>query len=132
MIRTRRRPLAATLWLCAFLPIGCAPSGGSPSDSEVNASALPGLIEGLKSPDSAVRVSSAIAIGRIGPTAEAAVPSLIATLKDRDVSVRAAAAFSLGQIGSNAKTAVPELESLSKQTGPLRDVAQKALKEIKG
>lgn len=91
---------------------------------------MPRLIVELKLKDPTARVKAAVAIGEIGPGAKEAVPALVATLKDRDVSVRAAAAYSLGQIGPDAKGALPELKSLTRQPGPLRDVAAKAVEQI--
>jgi HEAT repeat protein len=111
--------------------IGCGHSGSVPAEAKVSADAVPELIRGLESPDPNARVRSAASIGRIGPDAKQAVPALTTALKDPDPSVQAAAAYSLGQIGPDANAALPELEPLSRTTGPLSEVAAKAITQIK-
>ncbi len=64
------------------------------------------LSESLKDADPQAREAAALALGRIGPAAEAAVGPLVAAFSDDDLYLRGAAAVALGQIG---QAAVPAL-----------------------
>ncbi len=83
--------------------------------------ALPLLIEMLKEKPtttrellSFTRMDAAIAVGRIGPAAEAAVPALAGALQDLRPWVRGQAALALGQIGPAGKAALPDLRRVLK------------------
>jgi len=123
-------PIAIAL-VCAILPTGCGRTAPVPADAKINAAAVPELIRGLQSPDPTARARSAASLGRIGPDAKEAVSALTTALKDTDPSVQAAAAYSLGQIGPDAGEALAELEPLTRRGGPLREVAAKAVSQIK-
>jgi HEAT repeat protein len=66
------------------------------------AAAVPTLIEGLASPDVAVRWRAAAALGRVGPVARKAVPALTRALNDADPAVRRWAADSLRRVRAEA------------------------------
>jgi HEAT repeat protein len=73
------------------------------------ASGIPALIAAIKDQDSTVRGWSILALGEIGPEAQAAVPALTEALLDKSIRVRQVAAAALGRIGPKAKSAVPAL-----------------------
>jgi HEAT repeat protein len=72
-------------------------------------SGIPALIAALKDQNSTVRRWCILALGEIGPEAEAAVPALTEALLDKTIRVRQGAAAALGRIGPKAKSAVPAL-----------------------
>ena len=75
----------------------------------IGAAAVPALIEGLRSPDPAVRLKAVEVLGRMGPDAQDAVPDLVRLLDDPDEAIRKAATRTLGRIGPPAQEAVPAL-----------------------
>lgn len=77
--------------------------------SRIGEAAVPALVEGLRSPDAAMRQQSADTLARIGPSAAKAVPALVELLEDSDPRVRKSAARALGQVGPAAAEAVPSL-----------------------
>jgi HEAT repeat protein len=85
----------------------------------IGPSAIPQLIELLKSPEPDVRLIAAQVLARMGSDAKDAVPHLIPLLKDRDERIRKAAARTLGRIGPDAAAAVPELmQALLEESRP--------------
>ncbi|MDZ8082365.1 MAG: HEAT repeat domain-containing protein [Nostoc sp. DcaGUA01] len=77
--------------------------------SQCKVSAVPALIEALKSQRENIRANAALAIGEIGTKAIAAIPALIKLLKDESNAVRLNAAYALGQMGWAAEPAIPTL-----------------------
>ncbi|UCG67572.1 MAG: HEAT repeat domain-containing protein, partial [Deltaproteobacteria bacterium] len=78
-----------------------------------------------------VRISAAVALGKIGSEAKEAVPSLIKALGDSDPGMRYRAAEALGKIGSEAKEAVPALlKALGDNEPEVYMVADSAIAEI--
>ena len=75
----------------------------------IGATAVPRLLESLRSPNPQLRWQATRVLGRIGPDAATAVPELVRLLSDEDPRVRLAAARALGQIGPNAASSVPAL-----------------------
>jgi hypothetical protein len=75
----------------------------------IGAAAVPALIEGLRSPDPAVRLKAVEVLGRMGPDAKDAVPDLVRLLDDPEEPIRRAATRTLGRIGPPAQEAVPAL-----------------------
>ena len=76
--------------------------------AELGDSAVPGLIDALGKPRSAV--SACLALGEIGPAASPAVPTLVKLLNvGRNGDLRREAALTLGAIGPGASAAVPPL-----------------------
>ena len=75
-----------------------------------------GLSRALKHPDARVQKQAAVALGHLGPAAEAAIPGLIKTLRAERAPnkvyvypTRQEAAKALGRIGPAAESAVPAL-----------------------
>jgi HEAT repeat protein len=77
-------------------------------DSDI-AREIPALVAALKDEDSMVRSWSILALGEIGPEAEAAVQALTVALHDKTNRVRKRAAAALGRVGPKAKAAVQAL-----------------------
>lgn len=71
-------------------------------DPKLIKTALPILLEGLHSPESAVRSSAVDALGDLGPLSKAAVPDLLNLLKDKDASLRDRAGRALRRIDKEA------------------------------
>jgi HEAT repeat protein len=96
--------------------------------SEVK-SAIPALLEGLKSKEVNIRRNAAFALGEIGAEAEPAVNDLAhALIKDSDREVRRNAAFALGEIGPPS---IPFLiEGLNDRDSQIRRNASAALVRI--
>ena len=65
-----------------------------------NPAALPGLGQALKDADTHVRKLAALALGDLGPQAQAAVSALLEALNDPEASVRRRSAMALGEVGS--------------------------------
>jgi serine/threonine protein kinase/HEAT repeat protein len=88
------------------------------------------LLEALRDPAS--RWIAVVALGQIGPTAQAAVPALVEALEDPELAVRWDAAKALGKMGPAAARAVPALAAvLHEQDDPIvRQRAVVALGEI--
>jgi HEAT repeat protein len=101
---------------------------------------VPALVEVLDGPgDDALRASVALALGEIGPSAEAAVPALVALLKrpeggDSEAAItrRANAARALAAIGPAARAARPALERAARDDSSdrVRRQAQDAVRRI--
>jgi HEAT repeat protein len=66
-------------------------------------------IKKLGDEEAAVRREAVMALGAIGPEAEAAVPGLLRALDDDDTGVRQEAMTTLGHIGPAARAAIPAL-----------------------
>ncbi len=105
-----------TIWLVCFSSLPAQPT-----------EEVPRLIEALKDDDGYVRSRAAIALGHIGPAAEAAAPALIAALKDDDRFVRSSAASALGRIGPAAEAVPALIEALRDDDGYVRSSAADAL-----
>ena len=75
----------------------------------IGPSAVPALIEGLRSADSDVRLKACEVLARMGSGAKDAVPDLMPLLDDPDERIRKAAARTLGRIGPEAAPAIPAL-----------------------
>lgn len=96
---------------------------------QIGAAAVPGLVDGLRHEDKAVRRASAKALGKIGETDQKAVRGLSAALLDIDSGVRRFAAEALGRLGDT--TVVPELtEVLTDENADTRIAAFKALASL--
>jgi HEAT repeat protein len=109
--------------------------GAATTLAKMGETAVPPLIEGMKSDKAHVRWTCAIALGRIGPSAKAAVPSLMTALSDPEQKglyrVAEVAAEALGQIGPAAVSAIPALiDALRKSHISMQFPVAKALKEI--
>ena len=78
--------------------------------AELGKSAVPGLIEATKNPQTAY--SACLALGQIGAVAAPAVPALVQLLGGEGGELRREAALSLGAIGPGAEAAVPSLIKL--------------------
>jgi HEAT repeat protein len=76
------------------------------------------------------RGAAALALGSIGPPAEAAVPALTELLRDKTADVRYSAAWALGGIGPRAKPAVPALIELLRSDEMPQGFAARALGKI--
>jgi HEAT repeat protein len=74
--------------------------------------AVTALGTALNDESAGVRTHAAMALGRIGPAAEATAGRLIARLKDNDESVRCEAAEALAQVGGTVDLTVQSLASL--------------------
>lgn len=94
---------------------------------KMGGSAVPQLIDALKSSDENVRAKSAETLGLIGD--KSATPALIEALKNREWSVRFSAAWALGKIGDESGVD-PLLEALNDETGDVCFNAAKALEKI--
>ncbi|MFS0519311.1 HEAT repeat domain-containing protein [Nostoc sp. UIC 10607] len=77
--------------------------------SQCKVSAVPALIEALRSQRQNIRANAALAIGEIGTKAIAAIPALIEVLDDESNAVQINAAYALGQMGWAAEAAIPSL-----------------------
>jgi HEAT repeat protein len=71
--------------------------------------AVPQFIEGLKHPDSMVRIQALRQILAFGRESPHTIPALISAMKDDEGVVRMLAAHALGSFGEAAKSAVPAL-----------------------
>jgi serine/threonine-protein kinase len=80
--------------------------------------AVPLLIEDLKSDRVAVRRRATRVLSLLGATANEAVPALLQALKDGDEGVRHGADAALGKIGLDNKTAVPDLIAALRDKDP--------------
>jgi HEAT repeat protein len=95
------------------------------------ASAVPELVDMLKTADDELAGSILHALGAIGLNAEPAVPAVLSIARDTDSTLRADAVFTLGKIGPKAKAAVPLLLKLIEDMkSPYRDDAIQALRSI--
>ena len=94
-----------SLTLDEDLPAGQARGG-------LAAAAIPGLLERLKAPQSAI--SSAMTLMRMGPAARSAVPQLIELVQRGDQPAALLAIKVLQYIGPEAEAAVPALQALVK------------------
>ena len=71
---------------------------------------LPRLLRGLEDvEDPVLRMTSARAIGRLGPSAASATEALARRLADDDPMVRAMSAAAIGKVGRAAGAAIPRL-----------------------
>src|SRR5207302_1523183 len=73
--------------------------------------AIPSLIEAVRTGRAKLRAAAAKALTNFGCLAAIAVPALAEALGDPDFEVRLAAADALGAIGSPGATAVPALST---------------------
>jgi serine/threonine-protein kinase len=80
--------------------------------------AVPILIEDLKSNRVAVRRRATRILSLLGPNANEAVPALLLALKDGDEGVRHGADVALGKIGLHNKRAVPDLIAALRDKDP--------------
>jgi HEAT repeat protein len=97
----------------------------------IGAAGVPALRELLSDPT--VRTVTVIAIGEMGPAAEAAVPDLIKILDDNRPLTRMMACESLAKIGPAARGAIPALtKKLQDEHGGVRRDARDALDCIEG
>ena len=86
-------------------------------------SAIPALLEGLRSKEVSIRRNAAFALGEIGPDSEAAINDLANALRnDPDTEVRRNAAFALGEIGTPSIPVLMKILS-SKDSRMRRNVA---------
>ena len=75
----------------------------------IGPTAVPFLVEVLRSDSPRVRAAAAAILGRIGPRAAAAVPALVTALRDGEPEVRKEAAAALTRIGRETAAALPVL-----------------------
>jgi HEAT repeat protein len=98
--------------------------------SHLLASAVPGHIEDLKSPDASARSKAATSLWQIGVDAKAATPTLLHVAKDADPQVREAAVKALGRTGQGTQDAIPGLiEALEDDHAEVRAAAATSLAE---
>jgi lysophospholipase L1-like esterase len=90
------------------------------------ASAVPALVEALRSPDADRRWRAARTLGRIGPAAAPAVEPLAAALGDENGVVRQHAARALGRIGPAAR---PSAAALQRATGDREEQVRREAKD---
>jgi HEAT repeat protein len=94
--------------------------------------AIPVLLDGLQSPDGAIRAEGAGLIAEIAPLDKRVLPALLEGLRDEDRRVRIAAADALGVIGPPAIAAADPLwRMIHDPDEDVRDHALKALRLIK-
>ena len=77
--------------------------------SSLEAGAVPGHVDALKSQDPSARKKAADMLAQIGPEARAATPTLLQVAKDPEHEVRAAAVMALGETAQGTQDAIPEL-----------------------
>jgi HEAT repeat protein len=98
--------------------------------SYLSASAIPGHLEALKSPDASARKKAAHILWEMGADAKEATPTLLEVAKDGDAEVRAAAVKALGRTGEGTPDAIPGLlEALEDKDAPVRAAAATSLAE---
>jgi hypothetical protein len=99
--------------------------------SSLEAGAVPGHVEALKSPDPSARKKAADMLAQIGPEARAATPTLLQVAKDPEREVRAVAVMALGETSQGTQDAIPELiESIKDEDAGVRAAAAHSLAEI--
>jgi HEAT repeat protein len=86
----------------------------APNDKQLTASALPVLIQGLKSEVPPVRRGSAEALGRLGKAARSAASALQVASRDSDETVAKAALAALEQVGG-IDTSPPRAKAIPKR-----------------
>jgi HEAT repeat protein len=89
------------------------PPGSAIALGKIGVGSVPALIECLRDSQPRIRTSAAIALGFVGPKAEAAVPALTGLLSDSDLEVRQAAALGLGDINLHIRELPPALAALT-------------------
>jgi HEAT repeat protein len=88
----------------------------APNDTQLTASALPVLMQGLKSDVPAVRRGSAEALGKLGKSAKSAASALQVASKDSDESVAKAALAALEQVGGiDTRPAQPKAKAIPRR-----------------
>jgi HEAT repeat protein len=105
--------------------------------SHRGAAVVPDLLEGLKSPDEAVRTGCASALGAMrNPRPKTVIPQLVPVLSDPENRTRGQAAWALGEIGVADPNAVAALTSLASSTDPqcsnTTREAKESLEKIRG
>src|SRR5712691_5745946 len=99
--------------------------------SSLEAGAVPGHIEALKSQDPSARKKAAGMLAQIGSEARAATPALLQVAKDPEREVRAVAVMALGETAQGTQDAIPELiESIKDEDPGVRAAAAHSLAEI--
>jgi HEAT repeat protein len=99
--------------------------------SALTPEAIPGHLEGLKSPQVAVRQKAAEALWQMGPAARKTIGALLEAAKDPDPRVRETAVRALGTVSAGALDAVPGvLVCLKDREAGVRAAAAGALTEI--
>jgi HEAT repeats len=92
---------------------------------------IPGISEGLASPDPQVRRVLVTALARIHARPDAIVPVLTRCLHDSDADVRITAAGALASYGADARAAIPDLQQLRQdQNSEVSFAAQYALDRV--
>jgi len=96
------------------------------------AAAVPGLAAALKDSAPTVRMTAAVALGRMGKHAKSAVPALTAALQvpSEEVQVLRNVAYALGDIGPDAASSIPALQQV--QHLRVIYIAQEAIAKIEG
>jgi len=90
----------------------------------IGVAAVPPLVEALKSPDAAIRESSAYVLGTIGPRARGAAPALLEAAKDPEPDVRLWSVKSLGEIDPEPLASVAAFAAaLGDESADMRRVA---------
>jgi len=92
----------------------------------------------LKDPAGTVKMTAALALGRVGDAATSAVPALAAALEvpdetqltNEDVQVLRNIAYALGDIGPGARSAIPALSKV--QHLRIKYIAEEAIAKIEG
>src|SRR3954470_11904031 len=106
-MRTSGQKSGLAAWVLVGMALGSAFTGPPPASAQTP-SEVAHLVTQLHDESPAVRAAAAMALGGMGPAAEAAAPELVRLLKDPAAEVRAAAAEALDGIGPAARAAAPE------------------------
>jgi HEAT repeat protein len=91
------------------------------------------ISQGLLSPDQAVRVQAADALGVLGAEAKSKAPDLAAALRHEDPATVFAAIVAVGHMGPSARVAMPDLQKLTTHTDPvIKNAAEQAIRMVQG
>ena len=98
--------------------------------SYLQAGAIPGHLEALKSQDAGARKKAATILWQMGPEAKEATPTLLVAAQDPEPQVRAAAVKALGRTAQGTQDAIPALISaLKDDNAEVRAAAANSLTE---
>jgi HEAT repeat protein len=98
--------------------------------SYLQAGAIPGHLEALKSHDASAQKKAATILWQMGPEAKEATPTLLVVALDPEPGVRAAAVKALGRTAQGTQDAIPTLiSSLKDDNAEVRAAAANSLTE---
>ncbi|WP_310820325.1 HEAT repeat domain-containing protein [Stratiformator vulcanicus] len=100
--------------MLAIVAFAALPDGAQADEPDVSA-----LIAGLDSEERQDQLAAIVALGELGPFAEAAVPKLAKFLSGEDLVLQHEAAIALGRMGQSARSTVPDLLPLLKTDSPV-------------